>query len=101
MREAGVNVKDISELTGFPEILDGRLKTLHPKVHGGILGRAICLHGEQMKEQGIETIDLVAVNLYPFPEVIARKETTLEEAIENIDIGGPAMVRAAAKTTVT
>lgn len=98
LREAGVNVKDISELTGFPEILDGRLKTLHPKVHGGILGRRdLPLHGEQMKEQGIETIDLVAVNLYPFPEVIARKETTLEEAIENIDIGGPAMVRAAAK----
>lgn len=98
LREAGVKVKDISELTGFPEILDGRLKTLHPKVHGGILGRRdLPLHGEQMKEQGIETIDLVAVNLYPFPEVIAREDTTLEEAIENIDIGGPAMVRAAAK----
>jgi phosphoribosylaminoimidazolecarboxamide formyltransferase/IMP cyclohydrolase len=98
LRESGVKVKDISELTGFPEMLDGRVKTLHPKVHGGILGRRdLPLHGEQMKEQGIEAIDLVAVNLYPFPEVIARKDTTLEEAIENIDIGGPAMIRAAAK----
>jgi len=98
LREAGIKVKDISELTGFPEILDGRLKTLHPKVHGGILGRRdLPLHGKQMDEHAIEPIDLVAVNLYPFPEVIAREETTLEEAIENIDIGGPTMVRAAAK----
>jgi len=98
LREAGVNVTDISVLTGFPEILDGRLKTLHPKVHGAILGRRdLPLHLKQMKEHGIEEIDLVAVNLYPFSEVIGRKETTLEEAIENIDIGGPAMVRAAAK----
>jgi phosphoribosylaminoimidazolecarboxamide formyltransferase/IMP cyclohydrolase len=98
LREDGIKVKDISEVTGFPEMLDGRVKTLHPKVHGGILGRRdLPLHDRQMKEQGIEAIDLVAVNLYPFPEVIARKGTTLEEAIENIDIGGPAMIRAAAK----
>lgn len=91
-------MKDISELTGFPEILDGRVKTLHPKVHGGILGRRdLPLHGKQMEDHGIDAIDLVAVNLYPFPEVISREGTTLEEAIENIDIGGPAMVRAAAK----
>ena len=98
LREAGVKVKDISELTGFPEILEGRLKTLHPLVHGGILGRRdSALHLEQMQKHGIEAIDLVAVNLYPFPEVIARDNVTLEEAIENIDIGGPTMVRSAAK----
>ena len=79
LREAGVRVKDISELTGFPEILDGRLKTLHPKVHGGILGRRdLPFHGEQMDEHGIEPIDLVAVNLYPFSEVIARGDDSKE-----------------------
>lgn len=98
LKEAGVKVKDVSELTGFPEILEGRLKTLHPLVHGGILGRRdSSLHLQQLQEHGIETIDLVAVNLYPFPEVIAKEDVTLEEAIENIDIGGPTMVRAAAK----
>ncbi|RJX25799.1 MAG: bifunctional phosphoribosylaminoimidazolecarboxamide formyltransferase/IMP cyclohydrolase PurH [Dethiobacter sp.] len=98
LREAGVKVKDISRLTGFPEILEGRLKTLHPLVHGGILGRRdSSLHLQQMQEHGIETIDLVAVNLYPFPEVVAKGNVTLEEAIENIDIGGPTMVRSAAK----
>ena len=98
LRDAGVDVMDISDLTGFPEILDGRVKTLHPKVHGGILGRRnLPFHREQMEQYGIEGIDLVAVNLYPFPEVIAKEGTTLEEAIENIDIGGPTMIRAAAK----
>jgi len=98
LREAGVKVKDISELTGFPEILEGRLKTLHPLVHGGILGRRdSSLHLQQMQEHGIEAIDLVAVNLYPFPEVVSRDNVTLEEAIENIDIGGPTMVRSSAK----
>ncbi len=98
LRDAGLSVKDISEITGFPEILDGRLKTLHPLVHGGILGRRdLEEHLKQMKEHAIEAIDLVAVNLYPFPEVIAQPGVTLEDAVENIDIGGPTMVRAAAK----
>jgi len=98
LRDCGIKVKDISELTGFPEILEGRLKTLHPVVHGGILGRRdVPVHGEQMQEHGIVPIDLVAVNLYPFAEVTAREGVTLEEAIENIDIGGPTMIRAAAK----
>ncbi len=98
LREAGVRARDVSELTSFPEILEGRLKTLHPLVHGGILGRRESpLHLQQMQEHGIETIDLVAVNLYPFPEVVARDDVNLEEAIENIDIGGPAMVRSSAK----
>ena len=98
LRDAGISARDVSDLTGFPEILDGRLKTLHPKVHGAILGRRdLTLHVEQMEKHGIQEIGLVAVNLYPFPEVIAKEETTLEEAIENIDIGGPAMIRAAAK----
>ncbi|NMB41697.1 MAG: bifunctional phosphoribosylaminoimidazolecarboxamide formyltransferase/IMP cyclohydrolase [Firmicutes bacterium] len=98
LREAGIKVKDVSDLTGFPEILGGRLKTLHPLVHGGILGRRdSSQHLEQMQRHGIEAIDLVAVNLYPFPEVVARDDATLEEAIENIDIGGPAMLRSSAK----
>ncbi|MGI5822860.1 MAG: bifunctional phosphoribosylaminoimidazolecarboxamide formyltransferase/IMP cyclohydrolase [Dethiobacteria bacterium] len=98
LQDAGLKVKDVSELTGFPEILEGRLKTLHPLVHGGILGRRdSALHMQQLQEHGIEPIDLVAVNLYPFPEVVAKEGVTLEEAIENIDIGGPTMVRAAAK----
>ena len=98
LREADLEVKDISELTGFPEILEGRLKTLHPLVHGGILGRRDQpLHLQQMEEYGIETIDMVAVNLYPFPEVVSKEGVSLKDAIENIDIGGPTMVRAAAK----
>ncbi|MFN2377203.1 MAG: bifunctional phosphoribosylaminoimidazolecarboxamide formyltransferase/IMP cyclohydrolase [Candidatus Binatia bacterium] len=97
LREAGLTVVDVSEHTGSPEILDGRVKTLHPKVHGGILGRRPDpSHVRQMAEQGIETIDLVCVNLYPFAEVTARG-CSYEEAIENIDIGGPSMVRSAAK----
>ncbi len=98
LREEGIQVRDVGDYTGFPEILEGRVKTLHPRVHGAILGkRDSSLHQEQMREHGIEAIDLVAVNLYPFADVISKESTTLEEAYENIDIGGPAMVRAAAK----
>jgi len=97
LREAQVPVTYISDVTGFPEILDGRVKTLHPKVHGGILAMRNDEHLAQLREQEISPIDLVAVNLYPFRETIAKTGVTLEEAIENIDIGGPAMVRAAAK----
>ncbi|RMD86280.1 MAG: bifunctional phosphoribosylaminoimidazolecarboxamide formyltransferase/IMP cyclohydrolase PurH [Candidatus Dadabacteria bacterium] len=97
LREAGVPVVDVSEYTGSPEILDGRVKTLHPKIHGGILGRRdLETHRRQVAEQGIGWIDLVCVNLYPFGEVTARG-CSEEEAIENIDIGGPSMIRSAAK----
>jgi phosphoribosylaminoimidazolecarboxamide formyltransferase/IMP cyclohydrolase len=96
LREAGVPVKDVSDFTGFPEMLDGRVKTLHPRVHGGILGRPTEKHRAQMREHGIDAIDLVVVNLYPFRETVARG-ASFEEIIENIDIGGPAMVRSAAK----
>jgi phosphoribosylaminoimidazolecarboxamide formyltransferase / IMP cyclohydrolase len=96
LREAGVPVKDVSEFTGFPEMLDGRVKTLHPRVHGGILGRPTDEHRKQMREHGIDAIDLVVVNLYPFRETVARG-ASFEDVIENIDIGGPAMVRSAAK----
>ena len=97
LREAGLPVTYISEVTGFPEVLDGRVKTLHPAVHGGILARRTGEHLSQLAELGIGTIDLVAVNLYPFRETVARPGVTLDEAVENIDIGGPAMVRSAAK----
>ncbi|MEK6742297.1 MAG: bifunctional phosphoribosylaminoimidazolecarboxamide formyltransferase/IMP cyclohydrolase [Nitrospirota bacterium] len=98
LRDGGVAVKDVSEFTGFPEMLDGRVKTLHPKVHGGILGRrGNPEHVKQMKQHGIEPIDLVVVNLYPFEQTVARPGCTLEDAIENIDIGGPTMLRSAAK----
>ncbi len=98
LREAGLKVKDVSEFTGFPEMLDGRVKTLHPKVHGGILGmRENPAHVAKMKEHGIEPIDMVVVNLYPFEATVAKAGCTLEEAIENIDIGGPTMLRSAAK----
>lgn len=97
LKEAGVPVTYITEVTGFPEILDGRVKTLHPRVHGGILARRTGDHLSQLDKHGIVPIDLVAVNLYPFRETVAKPGVTLEEAIENIDIGGPAMVRAAAK----
>jgi len=96
LKESGIPVKDVAEHTGFPEMMDGRLKTLHPKIHGGLLGR----RGEDdavMKEHGIGAIDLVVVNLYPFEQTIAREDCTLPQAIENIDIGGPTMLRAAAK----
>ena len=98
LAEAGVLVKSISELTGFPEILDGRVKTLHPLVYGGILARRdLPAHMAQLAENNIGTIDLVAVNLYPFVQTVSRKDVTFDEAIENIDIGGPSMIRAAAK----
>ena len=98
IREAGIDVRDVSDLTGFPEMMDGRVKTLHPKIHGGLLGlRDNADHQASMREQGIEPIDMVVVNLYPFEETVAREDITLEEAIEQIDIGGPAMIRSAAK----
>jgi phosphoribosylaminoimidazolecarboxamide formyltransferase/IMP cyclohydrolase len=98
LREAGIKVTEIGDYTGFPEMLDGRVKTLHPKVHAGILARRdLPAHVEAMAKAGIPTIDLVAVNLYPFVETISKADCTVEEAIENIDIGGPTMVRAAAK----
>lgn len=97
LREAGVPVTYISDVTGFPEIMDGRVKTLHPNVHGGILALRNEDHLGQLKKHGITPIDLVAVNLYPFRETVAKPGVTLEEAIENIDIGGPTMVRSAAK----
>lgn len=96
LRQAGLNVKDVSEHTGHPEIMDGRVKTLHPKVHGGILGRRD-IDRNVMEKHEIVPIDLVVVNLYPFAETVAAQDCTLENAIENIDIGGPTMVRAAAK----
>lgn len=94
----GVPVKEVSEHTGFPELFDGRVKTLHPKIHGGLLQRRdLPEHQKQAKEHDIPTIDLVVVNLYPFEQTIAREGVTLDEAIENIDIGGPSMLRSAAK----
>ena len=98
IRAAGVPVTYVSDLTGFPEIMNGRVKTLNPKIHGGILAvRDNPEHVQQMQENGIEPIDLVVVNLYPFKKTIRKPNVTLEDAIENIDIGGPAMIRAAAK----
>ncbi|MEM8875839.1 MAG: hypothetical protein AAGD32_16450 [Planctomycetota bacterium] len=96
LREAGLPVTDVSEVTGFPEIMAGRVKTLHPKIHGGILARR-GTDDAVMAEHGIAGIDLVVVNLYPFEQTVAKPDVTYEEAVENIDIGGPAMVRAAAK----
>ncbi|HEY0335181.1 MAG TPA: bifunctional phosphoribosylaminoimidazolecarboxamide formyltransferase/IMP cyclohydrolase [Stenotrophomonas sp.] len=96
IREAGLAVKDVSEVTGFPEMMDGRVKTLHPLVHGGLLGRA-GTDDAVMAEHGIAPIDLLVLNLYPFEQVTARADCTLAEAVENIDIGGPAMLRSAAK----
>src|SRR3974390_783882 len=98
LESEGIPARDVSDYTGFPEMMDGRLKTLHPKVHGGIL----CRHDnpqdmKAMAEHGILTFELVVVNLYPFETTVARKGVTAEEAIEQIDIGGPTMVRAAAK----
>jgi len=96
LRDAGIDVIEVSEKTGFPEIMDGRVKTLHPTIHGGLLGRR-GTDEAVMEEHGIEPIDLLAVNLYPFEQTIARADATIDDAIENIDIGGPAMIRAAAK----
>jgi phosphoribosylaminoimidazolecarboxamide formyltransferase/IMP cyclohydrolase len=98
LREGGISVTDISDYTGFPEMMDGRVKTLHPKVHGGLLGlRDNPEHVKMMNEHGIKSIDMVVVNLYQFEKTVAREGVTLEEAIENIDIGGPSMLRSSAK----
>ena len=98
MRENGITVKDVAEFTGFPEMLDGRVKTLHPKVHGGILFlRGNASHEEQMAKHGLQQVDLVAVNLYDFDKATSDPNCTVANAIENIDIGGPTMLRAAAK----
>ena len=98
LREAGIEVRDVSEVTGFPEMMDGRVKTLHPKIHGGLLSiRTNPGHQASMREHSIEPIDMVVINLYPFAETIARDDVTVEEAVEQIDIGGPALIRSAAK----
>src|SRR5690349_5715149 len=98
LRDSGIPVKDISDLTGFPEMLDGRVKTLHPKVHGGILHlRSNKEHVKTVQEHGIQPIDMVVVNLYAFEKTAAKPGAHFEEIIENIDIGGPSMVRSAAK----
>ena len=98
IREAGVEVRDVSDLTGFPEMMDGRVKTLHPKVHGGILAiRDNPTHRREMEENGILPIDMVVVNLYAFEKTVAKEGVTLDEAIENIDIGGPTLLRSSAK----
>jgi len=97
LAENGVEVINISEVTNFPEMMNGRVKTLHPAVHGGILAvRENEKHMQEIEAEGIEPIDLVVCNLYPFAETIAKEDVTLEEAIENIDIGGPTMIRSAA-----
>jgi len=98
LQAAGLPVTKVSEYTGSPEILNGRVKTLHPKIHGGILAkRNDKVHDADRESNGIGLIDIVAVNLYPFKETVAKPDVTLEDAIENIDIGGPSMVRSAAK----
>lgn len=98
LKEGGINCMDVSDLTGFPEMMDGRVKTLHPKIHGGILAkRSDKKHVEEMQKNGISAIDLVAVNLYPFESATSNPNCSLEDAIENIDIGGPTLLRAAAK----
>ncbi len=98
LRDNGIGVTDVSEVTGFPEMMDGRVKTLHPKIHGAFLAlRDNAGHVASMNEHGIEPIDLVIVNLYPFEETITKEDVTLDEAVENIDIGGPAMIRSASK----
>ncbi|MFQ6039991.1 MAG: bifunctional phosphoribosylaminoimidazolecarboxamide formyltransferase/IMP cyclohydrolase [Candidatus Poribacteria bacterium] len=98
LAESGIEVREVSDYTGFPEMMDGRLKTLHPKIHGGLLAlRDNAEHIRQAKEHGIEFIDMVVVNLYPFESTIAKPDVELSEAIENIDIGGPTMIRSAAK----
>ena len=98
LRDAGLSVRDISDLTGFPEMLDGRVKTLHPKVHGGLLyRRSDPSHVAAVEEHSIGAIDMVVVNLYAFEKTAARPDVSFEELIENIDIGGPSMLRSAAK----
>ena len=98
LRDQGLAVTDVSEVTGFPEMMDGRVKTLHPKIHGGLLAlRDNAEHTAAMTAHDIKPIDLVVINLYPFQQTIAKPDVTFEEAIENIDIGGPSMIRSAAK----
>ena len=98
LREAGIDVRDVADITGFPEMMDGRVKTLHPKIHGALLGvRDNPAHVAAMKTHGIEPIDMVVINLYPFEHTVAREDITLDDAIEQIDIGGPALIRSAAK----
>lgn len=98
LKDSGVQVKEISDYTGFPEMLEGRVKTLHPKVHGGLLFRRDNPKDmEEIKEYGIEPIDMVVVNLYPFEQTIAKPDVAFDDAIENIDIGGPTMLRSASK----
>ena len=98
LREAGIEVSDVSEITGFPEMMDGRVKTLHPKIHGALLAlRDDAGHVASMKEHSIEPIDMVVINLYPFEQTIAKEGVSVDEAVENIDIGGPAMIRSASK----
>src|SRR5579872_1600515 len=98
LRENGIAVKDVSEVTGFPEMLDGRVKTMHPRITGGILAiRGKADHVRALEEHGIQPIDMVVVNLYQFEKVAAKAGVTLDEMIENIDIGGPTMIRSAAK----
>ena len=98
LKQNGISVREVSDVTGFPEMLGGRVKTLHPKIHGGLLGlREDEAHRTAMSEHGIEPIDLVVVNLYPFEETIKNENVRLAEAVEQIDIGGPAMIRSAAK----
>jgi len=98
LREAGINVLDVSDVTGFPEMMDGRVKTLHPRIHGALLAlRDNVEHVAAMKAHGIEPIDMAVINLYPFEQTIKRKGVTLKEAVEQIDIGGPALIRSAAK----
>src|SRR5947209_11988012 len=98
LRDAGLDVRDVSDVTGFPEMMDGRVKTLHPRIHGGLLAlRDNEEHVAAMREHDIEPIDMVVVNLYPFERTILKPDVTLEEAIEQIDIGGPAMIRSASK----
>ncbi|MBD3175443.1 MAG: hypothetical protein GF320_09690 [Armatimonadia bacterium] len=98
LREGGLTVTDVSQLTGFPELMDGRVKTLHPVVHAGLLAvRDSADHMEQIASHGIQPIDLVIVNLYPFERTVAKEGVTEADAVENIDIGGPTMIRSAAK----
>jgi phosphoribosylaminoimidazolecarboxamide formyltransferase/IMP cyclohydrolase len=98
LAQAGLNVTEVAAHTGSPEILDGRVKTLHPKIHGGLLARRdSAAHMQTIDEHGIDRIDLLVVNLYPFRETVAKEACSFEDAVENIDIGGPAMLRAAAK----
>ena len=98
LADAGLKVTEVADYTGFPEMLDGRVKTLHPKIHGGLLARRdMASHMQAIEKADIPAIDLLVVNLYPFESTVANPDCTLEDAIENIDIGGPAMVRSAAK----